>query len=267
MQVTANGILFNYELEGPEDAPCVAFSNSLACNLTMWDDQAALLRDRYRVLRYDQRGHGGTEATEGAYSFDLLIDDAIGLLDALGIGNCHWVGLSLGGMTGYGMALKHPDRMITFVACDSRPTAPPEYADYFSGRIRTTQEEGMEGLVEPTVTRWFTDKSLADEIPVLDNMREMIRTTNPTGHIGCCKAIQELAYGDRLGEITVPTLAVGGAEDMGAPPEVMGEVAAAIPSARHKVIPEAGHISNVENPPAFNAALEAFLAANSPNAS
>lgn len=267
MQVTVNGISFNYELEGPVDAPCVAFSNSLACNLTMWDDQAALLSDRYRVLRYDQRGHGGTEATEGAYDFDLLIDDAIGLLDALGIGKCHWVGLSLGGMTGYGMALKHPDRMITFVACDSRPTAPPEYADYFSGRIRITKEEGMEGLVEPTVTRWFTDKSMADAIPVLDKMREMIRTTNPTGHIGCCSAIRELAYGDRLGEITVPTLVVGGAEDMGAPPEVMGDVAAAIPGARHEVIPEAGHISNVENPPAFNAVLEAFLAANSPSGS
>ena len=261
MQVTANGISINYALDGPDDAPCVTLSNSLACNLSMWDDQVAALKDRYRVLRYDQRGHGGTEATDGPYSFDMLIADAIALWDALGIEKSHWVGLSLGGMAGYGLAVAHPDRVLSMTFCDSRADAPPAYADYFSERIRITREEGMEGLVEPTVTRWFTDKSMADELPVLEKMREMIRRTNPTGHIGCCEAIRTLSYGAVLGEIKVPSLVVGGQEDMGAPPEVMAEVAAAIPGARHEVIPEAGHISNVENPGAFNAVLEKFLAA------
>ena len=262
MQVTANGISINYELEGPEGAPCVTLSNSLACNLTMWDDQVAALKDRYRVLRYDQRGHGGTEVTEGAYTFDMLIADAVGLWDALAIEKSHWVGLSLGGMAGYGLAVAHPDRVLSMTFCDSRADAPPAYADYFAERIRITRDEGMEGLVEPTVTRWFTDESMEDGLPVIDKMRDMIRRTNPVGHIGCCEAIRTLSFGSVLGRIAAPSLVIGGEGDMGAPPEVMAEVAAAIPGAAHQVIPEAGHISNVENPGAFNDVLAGFLAAN-----
>jgi 3-oxoadipate enol-lactonase len=260
MQIHANGVSINYELAGSEDAPCVTFSHSLACDLAMWDDQAAFLRKRYRVLRYDVRGHGGSEATEGAYNFDMLIDDAVGLWDSLGIKKSHWIGLSLGAMTGYGLALKHPDRLVTMIACDGRADAAPTYADYFGERIRITREQGMKGLVEPTVTRWFTDKSLTENLPVIDKMRNMILHTNPLGHIGCCEAIRTLAYGARLGGIKVPTLVVCGAEDVGAPPEVMREIHKAIPGSEQVVIPGAGHISNVENPSVFNVAMGEFLA-------
>ncbi len=260
MQIHVNGVLINYELEGSDDAPCVTFSHSLACDLTMWEDQAAFLRERYRVLRYDVRGHGGSEGTEGAYNFDMLIDDAVGLWDSLGIKKSHWIGLSLGAMIGYGLALKHPDRLVTMIACDGRADAPPTYADYFGERIRITREQGMKGLVESTVTRWFTDKSIAEKLPVIDKMRNMILHTNPLGHIGCCEAIRILAYGARLGGIKVPTLVVGGAEDVGAPPEVLREIHKAIPGSEQAVIPEAGHISNVENPSVFNTAIGEFLA-------
>ncbi len=107
MKVTSNGISFNCEIDGPEGAPWITFSNSLCTNVTMWDDQVAALKDDFRLLRYDKRGHGGTDAPEGPYSFDMLVDDVVGLWDALDIEKSHFVGLSMGGMTALGLALDH----------------------------------------------------------------------------------------------------------------------------------------------------------------
>ena len=222
MQIGVNGVSVNYALEGPGDAPCVTFCHSLACDLTMWDEQAELLRGRYRVLRYDVRGHGGSEATKGAYTFDMLSDDVAALWDGLGIEQSHWVGLSLGGMIGFGLALRHPARMLSMTACDTRADAPPAYADLFAGRIRVTREQGLEAMVWPTITRWFTEKSLAEKLPAVEKISDMIRHTHPEGHIGCCEAIRNLSYGVRLSEVRVPTLILVGAEDAGAPPEIMG---------------------------------------------
>ena len=117
MRIKANGITFNYEVEGPQGAPWVMFSNSLATDLSMWDEQAAALKKSFRVLRYDQRGHGGTEATDGRYSFDLLVADVVGLMDALSIKRAHFVGISMGGMTGLALAQKHPGRLPPFSPC------------------------------------------------------------------------------------------------------------------------------------------------------
>lgn len=259
MKIEVNGIALNYQLEGPEDAPCITFSHALCNNLTLWDEQAALLADRFRVLRYDQRGHGLSDAPQGPYSFPELISDVIALWNGLDIEASHWVGLSIGGMMGYGLAQEHGDRMLSLTACDSRPDAPPDYQAYFQYRIDTAQEKGMEGLVEPTVERWFTPRTVAANPPVLDQVRNMIRATNPVGHAGCCEALKTLAFGSRLGEIAVPTLVIGGAADKGAPPDVLADVAKAIPGARHEVVADAGHISNLENPAGFNAALQDFL--------
>lgn len=259
MKIDVNGLKLNYEIEGKEDAPCITLSHALANNLTLWDDQVALLKGRYRVLRYDQRGHGESEAAPGPYSFAMLIGDVIALWDALGIAQSHWAGLSIGGMIGYGLAVDHGDRMLSLIACDSRPDAPPDYQVYFQYRIDTARAHGMEGLVEPTIERWFTPATVAANPPVLDKVRAMIRGTDPVGHAGCCEALKTLAFGARLGGIAVPTLIIGGAADMGAPPDVLAQTARAIPGARHVVIDDAGHISNLENPARFNAALEAFL--------
>ena len=260
MKIDVGGFSLNCEIEGPEDAPCITLSHALANNLTLWDDQAALLRDRYRVLRYDQRGHGYSDAPPGPYSFDDLMGDVIALWDHLGIQRSHWMGLSIGGMMGYGLAQNFGDRLASLIACDSRPDAPPDYQVYFQYRIDTAREKGMEGLVEPTVERWFTAATVAANPPVLDRVRDMIRATNPVGHEGCCEALKTLAFGARLGEIKVPTMIIGGAADMGAPPDVLEQAARAIPGARHVTVEDAGHISNLENPPAFNRALEDFLA-------
>src|SRR5262245_41750452 len=119
MRVAANGITFQCAVDGREGAPWLVFSNSLATDLAMWDDQATVLGRDYRILRYDQRGHGGTEAPAGRYTFDLLIDDAVALMDALAIGRAHFAGLSMGGATALGLALRHPDRVDRVIVCDS----------------------------------------------------------------------------------------------------------------------------------------------------
>lgn len=254
-----NGCEINYSVEGKKDAPWITFSHALCNNLTLWDEQVKLLEGSYRILRYDHRGHGKSEATPGPYTFPMLITDAIALWDHLGIERSHWCGLSIGGMMGYGMAQSQGSRLLSLVACDSRPDAPPDYQAYFQYRIDTARAKGMEGLVEPTIERWFTPATRAKNPPVLDKVRNMIRSTTPVGHAGCCEALKTLAFGARLGEIRTPTLIIGGALDKGAPPEVLADAAKAIPGAQHVIVPDAGHISNMENVPAFNAALAAFL--------
>jgi 3-oxoadipate enol-lactonase len=259
MEIKSNGVTFNCVVEGREGAPWITFSHALANNLTLWDDSVALLQDRFRILRYDHRGHGKSQPMAGPYTFPMLIDDVLGIWDALDIKQSHWVGLSIGGMIGYGLGIHHPGRVETIVACDSRPDAPPDYAAYFQYRIDTAREKGMEGLVEPTVERWFTPEFRAKNPPALDKVREMIRTTNPAGHEGNCEALKTLAYGPELHKIPVPTLILGGSKDKGAPPEALKEAAEKIPNGEHLVIPDAGHITALENPQAFHAALNEWF--------
>jgi 3-oxoadipate enol-lactonase len=259
VKADVNGISINYEVSGTDGKPWITFAHALCNNLTLWDDQAALLADDYRILRYDHRGLGASSAPPGPYNFPMIIDDALALMDHVGVDKTHWCGLSIGGMMGYGLAQQHGDRLLSLIACDSRPDAPPDYQAYFQHRIDVAAEEGMEGLVESTISRWFTPESVAANIPILDKVRAMIRGTDRTGHAGCCEALKTLAFGSKLGDIGVPTLIIGGANDKGAPPEALADAAKAIPGAKHVIIPAAGHISNLENPADFNAALKDFL--------
>src|SRR5262252_9073538 len=126
MKIKANGISINYQVAGPDGAPWLVLSNSLATNLAMWDDQARELGRAFRVLRYDQRGHGGTDAPAGRYTFELLIADALGLMDALGIKKAHFAGLSMGGATALGFAQQHPDRLDRIIVCDSPCMSTPQ---------------------------------------------------------------------------------------------------------------------------------------------
>jgi len=192
-------------------------------------------------------------------SFDMLIKNAIGLFDALDIGSSHWAGLSIGGMMGYGLAAKHSNRLLSLIACDSRPEAPPEYAAYFQHRIDTAREKGMEGLVDLTIERWFTPETVKKNPPSLDKIREMIRSTDPVGHAGCCEALKKLSFTSILGDIKIPTLILGGEFDKGAPVEALAETARQIPGAQHKVISNAGHIIPVENKDEFQEVVERFL--------
>jgi 3-oxoadipate enol-lactonase len=257
MKVKANGIEFNCRIDGKRGAPWVVFSNSLATNLTMWDDQAAALADRFQILRYDQRGHGGTDAPEGKYSFDLLVADVIGLFDALEIERAHFVGLSMGGMTAVALAEKHSDRLDRVVPCDCGPASTPQSAQQWEERIAIAREKGMEPLVEPTIGRWFPAEFLAANKATADKVRAMIRTTPAAGFIGCAWALSDFDLRPGLSKIDRPTQFVCGGKDA----SLGGTKAlhAGVPGSSFVEIEGAGHISNVEQPEIFTRALKEFL--------
>ena len=259
MQLTANGITSSYTLDGPAGAPVVTLSHSLATTLAMWDPQLAALTARYRVLRYDTRGHGGTEAPPGPYTLDLLAADAAALLHALGVGRTHWVGLSMGGMIGQTLALARPDLLASLALCDTSSRVPPEARPTWAERIKTAETEGMEPLVEPTIGRWFTAGFIASRPDVVGPVRAMIRGTSPQGYIGCCHAISALDLTDRLGAIRVPTLVVVGEEDQGTPVAASRAIQERVPGAELVILKSAAHLSNVEQPAAFTSRLLGFL--------
>ncbi len=258
MQITANGIRMNYELTGPETAPVVTLSHSLAANLHMWDDQMPALAN-YRVLRYDTRGHGGSEAPAGDYTLEQLAEDAAALLEALGIERTHFVGLSMGGMIGQTLALMRPELLRSLVLCDTSSRIPPETAPAWDERIATAREKGMEALVEPTIERWFSPAFCTREPDKVDAVREMIRTTPVAGYIGCCRAIQRLDLTERLSEIRLPTQIIVGEHDPGTPVAASEAIHERIAGSELVVLPDALHFSNVEQRDAFNAALADFL--------
>lgn len=260
MKIIANGISINYTLEGPASAPVVTLSHSLATNLSMWDPQIPALASRYRVLRYDTRGHGGTDAPEGAYSLDQLAEDARALLRALGIGRTHFVGLSMGGFIGQILALKYSQMLQSLVLCDTTSRVPADAKPMWDERMRVAQSQGMEPHVEPTIGRWFTAPFREQRPDVVNPVRAMIRATQPAGYIGCCHAIATLDLTDRLQAISVPTLVIVGEEDPGTPVAASRTIHERIKGSELVILKSASHLSNVEQPEAFNQAVTGFLA-------
>jgi len=258
MQIDSNASTFHCRIDG-DNGPWVMLGHGLATDLTMWDELTGALKDRYRVLRYDARGHGGSAATDGDYSLDMLVADAAGILDALDIAQTHFVGLSMGGMVAQGLLLDHPMRIRSAVIADSRHTTTPEFTKAWLDRIEAVRKVGIEAIVGPTVTRW-SSAGLARRNPaVVARMERMIRNTSAAGYCGCAAALARLNYGHRLGEITRPTLLVCGSEDHGAPPENTRQMHAMIRGSRFRMIKQAGHIANIERPDIFNQAVAAFL--------
>jgi 3-oxoadipate enol-lactonase len=260
MKVTANGIGVNYSLDGPAGAPVVTLSHSLAATSAMWEPQVKALTARWRVLRYDTRGHGGTDAPAGAYTLDQLAEDARQLLAALGVKTTHWVGLSMGGMIGQALALKAPELFASLVLCDTSSRVPPEARPTWQERIRTAETQGMAPIVEATIGRWFTAPFRDARPDVVDPVRAMIRATPPAGYAGCCHAISQLDLTDRLPAIKVPTLVIVGEEDQGTPVAAARAIQERIQGAELVVLTSAAHLSNLEQPKAFTRALTDFLA-------
>jgi 3-oxoadipate enol-lactonase len=260
MKITANGVSINYTLEGPVSAPVVTLSHSLATNLSMWDPQIPALAPRYRVLRYDTRGHGGTDAPEGPYSLEQLAEDVRALLHALGIARTHFIGLSLGGFIGQILALKYPQMLHGLVLCDTSSRVPPEARPTWDERIKVTRTQGMEPHVEPTIGRWFTAPFWEKRPDVVEPVRAMIRATSPRGYIGCCRAIAALDLTDRLHAITAPTLIIVGEDDPGTPVAASRTIHEKIRGSELVILKSASHLSNMEQPEAFNRAVTTFLA-------
>jgi 3-oxoadipate enol-lactonase len=258
MQVKSNGIAINCRVEGPEAAPWLIWSNSLATNLDAWEGQAREFRSTFHVLRYDQRGHGATEAPAGRYSFEILIADVLGLMDALGISKAHFAGLSMGGATALGLAEQHPDRLDKVIVCDSGCQSTPASAQQWEERIAIAQTQGMDALVEPTLTRWFPPDVIKANPPYLDQVRSMIQSTPVEGFIGCAAALADHNYADAVGTVRRPILFLVGEKD-GVTPAAMRKLHQALPGSQYVELAGAGHISNLDQPDAFNRAVGDFL--------
>jgi 3-oxoadipate enol-lactonase len=255
MKAKVNGIETNYEIHGSEGAPWLTFSHSLACSLRMWDGQVGAFKDRWRILVYDTRGHGASEAPTGAYTLDMLAEDLRQLLDELKIKKTSFVGLSMGGMIGQVLALTDPGLFERIVLADTGHAQTPETRKQWDERIQTAQAKGMEPLVQPTIERWFT-KDFRDQ-PVVKKIADLIRSTPVPGYVGCCQAISNLNTTARLKEIKRPVLAIAGEQDAAAPgTRYIGEN---VPGAKLVMIPQAAHIANIEQAEVFNRALAQFL--------
>jgi 3-oxoadipate enol-lactonase len=259
MKVTANGININYQIDGPQGAPWLVFSNSLATSIAMWDEQATALKDKFCVLRYDQRGHGGTDAPTGRYAFDTLLADALALLDVLAIEKAHFAGLSMGGATALGLAERYPDRFERIIVCDSPCQSTPQSSQQWEERIAIAQKQGIEALVEPTVSRWFPPETVAKNPPHLDKIRAMFRVTPVNGFIGCAAALADHDYASAITTVKSPVLFMVGEKD--APAPAMRKLNDRLPGSRFVELAGAGHISNMDRPAEFNHAIREFLGA------
>jgi 3-oxoadipate enol-lactonase len=260
MLTVANGIAINYVIDGPEGAPWVTFSTGISNDTTLWDDHVAGLAGRYRLLRYDSRGHGASAATAGDYTFEQLTGDVLGLWDVLRIERSHLVGIGLGGMTAMALALDYPERISALVAAACRAALTPDYAAIWPPMVEAARASGIDAIVEQTARRWFPDGFRAANPETLDKVRMMIRRTSLDGYLGCIAALLTLDLGARVGRLAVPTLFVSGAEDLlGGPPAVMRELADSVAGARHVTLPGAGHICNIANAEEFTRALGDFF--------
>jgi 3-oxoadipate enol-lactonase len=259
MKIEANGIQINCELSGKEKAPVVVLSHSLACSMVMWRPQLDLLERHFQVLRFDTRGHGGSDAPAGSYTLEQLVGDAIGILAAFDFERVSWVGLSMGGMIGQGLALEHPDRIERLVLADTAAIIPDEAQPVWQERLDAVQREGMQAVVESTLERWFTPGYLEQNASEIDQIRQQILGTPVAGYVGCSEAIRRLNYLNRLSLIQAPTLIMVGADDPGTPVAASEVMHAQIKGSQLVVIPDAAHLSNIEQAQFFNDRLIAFL--------
>ncbi|MEM9105715.1 MAG: 3-oxoadipate enol-lactonase [Pseudomonadota bacterium] len=260
--IVLGDITLNHTIDGDADNPWLILSNSLATDLSMWAPQIETLTATHRVLRYDTRGHGASSVPEGPYDFDMLVADVISLMDALDIEKADFMGLSLGGMTALGLALDHGHRINRIICCDARADAPDMYKQMWPHMISRAQQNGMNGIAEQTLTRWFSERFREDEtnINVIVSTGDMIRNTPVEGYVSCANALMELDYLPRLGEISVPSLYIVGEFDPAAPAEVMQAMADATPGSQFEMIRGAAHLANLEDPDKFNEIVSGWLA-------
>lgn len=252
----ANGI--HYVIQG--SGPWITLSHALGCDHTMWDPQVTALVDAgYRVLRFDTRGHGRSDAPPGPYTLEQLADDLLGLLQQLVVGSTHFVGLSMGGMIGQSFALKYPGILQSLVLCDTSSRYAAAARPMWHERLRVAQAAGMEALVEPTLGRWFTAPFREAHPDRIAPIAKTIRGTPVRGYVGCAQAILEMDLTARLKEIQVPSLVMVGEDDTGTPVSMAHEIRDNLPGSELAIIPRAAHLSNVEQPERFNAVLLGFL--------
>ncbi len=238
---------------GREDGPVVVLSNSLGSTYQMWNPQVAALEERFRVVRYNIRGHGGSPVPDGPYSINDLADDLVALLDRLGVGRAHLVGLSLGGMTALRVAARDAERVDRLAVLCTGAQLPP--ASGWTDRATTVRSGGSGAVATAVVERWFTPKYLSAHPEVRQAAEAMVTATPAQGYAACCEAIAALDLRDELASITAPTLAIAGADDPATPPPKLEEIATGVKNGKLLVVARAAHLANAEQPGIITPAL------------
>jgi len=246
-----------YRLEGEESLPTLVLSHSVGCDHGMWDPQVPDLLQHFRVLRYDARGHGASDSPAGEYSIDQLGRDFLLLADSLGISKFDFCGLSLGGAIGQWLALNAPDRVNHLILANTSPQFGAK--ENWNKRREIVLKEGMAGIIDMIMQRFFSTDSLVGNHPYVSSIRTVLLGTNPGGYAGCCSALRDFDSRDLLGKILARTLVISGDRDVATPFKGHSEIMArGIPDAQVVHLP-AAHISNLEAPREFTAALLEFL--------
>ncbi len=252
------GAQLHYRFDGAADAPVLILSNSLGTDLGMWAPQMGALMQRFRVLRYDTRGHGKSTVTPGPYAIEGLGRDVLALADHLRIDRFDFCGLSMGGMTGMWLGIHAPLRLRRLVLANTAAQiAPPEL---WNARIEKVATSGMASISEAVLARWFTTGFLARDKTAVAAMKGMIEATPAAGYIACCAAVRDMDLRADVARIIAPTLVIAGTQDLATPPADGAYLAAQIAGARMLEL-DAGHLSNIEQAPAFTAAVLAHLTA------
>jgi len=260
MRVQTRSGTFAVALDGPEDAPVLIFSNSLGTALDMWDAQARHFAGRYRVLRYDTRGHGGSVVSTGPYSFDQLGTDVIAIMDALAIERALFCGISMGGHTGLWLAAHAAERMRGVAVCNSAARIGTAQAWHARAHaVRSGGAQAMRELADSAPQRWFTPAFIREQTDVVRQAQDALAAIDPEGYAACCEALAESDLQDALATVGLPMLLVAGLHD---PVTTVADAQAmqhALPGSVRVELP-ASHLSSIEAPGAFNRALDAWLA-------
>jgi 3-oxoadipate enol-lactonase len=242
------------------EGPPVVLSHALGLDLHMWDDFAARLAATHSVLRYDQRGHGGSAQPPGPYALDDLVDDAARVIREWGRGPVVWIGLSMGGMVGQGLAVRHPELLRGVVLANTTSRYPDAAAAVWKSRIAAVEEGGMPAIADAVVERYLHADYRAAHPAVAAALRAKLLRADADGYVAACHAVAGVDWLDRLAGVTAPTLVIAGGRDAGATPEMAKAIADRIPGARLEVFADASHLSVEEVPEPFFAAVSSFLA-------
>lgn len=259
-RVRRDGLSFNVRIEGPQRAPAVVLHHPLATNLSYWDELAAVLSPSHRVLRFDARGHGLSDAPAGRYDFATLAADVVGLMDLVGINKAAFVGLSMGGMVGQHLGVLHADRFNSLAIVSATSRIADDARSLWVDRVVVARAQGMASQVAPAMVRWVTDATRTNNPALITRFTRMIETTPLEGYAGWCGAIEHLNMTDKLPTIRLPTLVVVGDKDPATPVAASETIHNGIPGSRLVILPGVSHMLSSEDPAAFHSALLPFLA-------
>jgi 3-oxoadipate enol-lactonase len=252
------GLSVHYRVEGPAGAPPLLLIHSLGTTMEMWAPQAAALAGKFRVISYDLRGHGLSEATDGPYTLELLAGDALGLLDHLGLERAHVAGVSLGGMIGQTLGIQAGGRIRSLVLGDTASLIGPK--SNWDSRAATIRADGMASIVDAVLSRWFTPGFIQAEPQIARGFGAMLLRMPAEAYISAASAVRDGDTTADLGRIACPTLVLVGDQDVSTPPSAAEALKAGIPGAKLVVIENAAHIPTVERPDAVTSAMISFYA-------